>query len=305
MNASHQPSRLAPLVLLIIACVIGWAVYQKLQATTDKPKRERKEQPVPVAVAPVERGPIELRRVFTGALEAPAEVVIAPKVGGRVQELRVDLADEVKRNQVVAILDDAEYAQAVASAQAELEVAQASHAEAESLLRIANRELKRIDDLRAKGVSSASQRDTVEAERLAKLAAVKVTRARIASAEANLESARIRLGYTQVSAGWRGSDDSRLVAERFVDEGDTVAANDPLMRVVELDPMTAVFYVTERDYGRLSTGQQAAISSDAFPEETFTGSITRIAPVFRESTRQARVEIRVPNPEFNLKPGMF
>ncbi|NIR30343.1 MAG: HlyD family efflux transporter periplasmic adaptor subunit, partial [Gammaproteobacteria bacterium] len=70
---------------------------------------------------------------------------------------------------------------------------------------------------------------------------------------------------------------------------------------VELDPITAVFYVTERDYARLKPGQEAALSTDAYPGESFSGRIVRIAPVFRESTRQARVELRVANPDLRLK----
>ena len=64
-------------------------------------------------------------------------------------------------------------------------------------------------------------------------------------------------------------------------------------------------YVTERDYGRLERGQSALLSTDAWPDERFQGRIQRIAPVFRESVRQARVELRVDNPKQRLKPGMF
>ena len=181
----------------------------------------------------------------------------------------------------------------------------ASKAEADSLLQIADRELKRIDELRGRGVSSESQRDVAKAEQLAKQAQVKVTRARIASAEADLAAARIRLGYTQVTADWRGGSERRVVAERYVDEGQTLAANAPLLRIVELDPITAVFFVTERDYARLRAGQSADIATDAFPGDSFSGTIERIAPVFLVSTRQALVELHIDNPDLRLKPGMF
>jgi RND family efflux transporter MFP subunit len=293
------------LLLLGLGGALAWSIHQRLATTTGPVARSTDRQPVPVQVTAVERGPIELLRTFTGTLEAPAEFVVAPKVSGRVERLNVDLADKVTRGQVVAVLDDAEYVQAVARAEADLEVERASHAEAYSLLKIAERELERIEQLQARGVSSESQRDAAKAEQLAKQALVAVTRARIARAEADLEAARIRLGYTQVTAGWHGGSEQRVVAERYVDEGVTVAANAPLLRIVELDPITAVFFVTERDYARLQAGQRAGLTTDAFPEETFHGGIQRIAPVFREATRQARVEVRVPNPDLRLKPGMF
>lgn len=305
MNANRLKSFFLILLLCGLAALLGWGIYQRLAATTQAAAPKAARPPVPVEVADIEHGAIELLRTFTGTLEPRAEFLVAPKVSGRVEQLNLELADEVSRGQVVAVLDDAEYVQAVARAQADLEVARASNAEADSLLKIAERELKRVDELRGRGVSSESQRDVAKADQLAKQAQVKVTTARIASAEADLAGARVRLGYTQVTADWRGGNERRVVAERYVDEGETVAASAPLLRIVELDPITAVFYVTERDYAHLQPGQPASLSTDAFPGEQFSASIERIAPVFRESTRQARVELRVANPAQRLKPGMF
>jgi RND family efflux transporter MFP subunit len=120
-----------------------------------------------------------------------------------------------------------------------------------------------------------------------------------------LETANIRLGYTLVTAGWAGNDDRRVVAERYVDAGQTVGANAPLLLIVKLDPIVGVVYVTERDYARLKPGQAVSLATDAYPGEKFTGRIERIAPVFRQSTRQARIEMTIDNPQHRLKPGMF
>ncbi len=294
------------LAIVLAGGVLAWAIHARLQDSgAAKPPRAERTRPVPVEVAQIERAPIELRRSFTGNLNAHAEFVVAPKVSGRIDQLNVDLADTVKRGQVVARLDNAEYVQAVKQAQANLVVAQANLAEAESLLQIAERELQRIEKLRARGVTSESQRDVAKADQLAKEAHVQVTRAQVERAQADLELARIRLGYTAVTADWRGGDGKRTVAARLVDEGETVSANTPLLRIVELDPVTAVFFVTERDYGLLQPGQEAELHTDAFPGEAFHGRIVRIAPVFRESARQAQVEMRVDNPQVRLKPGMF
>ncbi len=291
--------------LLLGLGALGWQLYQRLAADAEGPERGGPQPAVPVEVAAIERGPIEWRRAFTGTLEALAEFVVAPKVGGRIEQIDLDLGDTVTRDQLVARLDNAEFVQAVEQARADLAVAEANLAEAESLLQIAKRELDRNDRLRERGLSSESQTDVAMADLLAKQAHVKVTKAQLTRAEAELETARIRGGYTQVTAGWQGGNQQRLVAERYVDEGETVAANAALLRIVELDPITAVMYVTERDYGRLERGQEALLSTDAWPDERFQGRIQRIAPVFRESVRQARVELRVDNPEQRLKPGMF
>lgn len=193
----------------------------------------------------------------------------------------------------------------MAQVRADLAVAQANLTEARNALEIAERELKRVETLRKRGVTSDAQMDTARANQLAKQAALAVARAQVTRAEASLEAANIRLGYTRVTAGWTGSDAERVVAERFVDAGDTVSANTPLLSIVDLDPVIGVFFVTEKDYARLQPGQPVTLETDAFPDERFAGRIDRIAPVFRQSTRQARAQLMVANPAHRLKPGIF
>ncbi len=300
-----RKSIVLPVVLVVVAG-LGWLIAERFlaeQRADDAASNENRR--APVEVADIQRGPIELRRMFTGTLNAHAEFVVAPKIGGRVEDLLVDLGDTVERGQVVAQLDDAEYVQAVRLAEAELAVAEANLAEARSQLTLAERELQRLDRLRERGVSSESQLDLARADQSAKKALVEVSKAQVMRARAALETARIRLGYTRVSADWTGGSAQRLVGARYLDEGETVAANAPLLQIVELDPLTAVFFVTERDYALLQVGQRAEIRTDIWPGEVFPGEIVRIAPVFQSSTRQARVEVRVANPQRRLKPGIF
>ncbi len=271
---------------------------------------QRETPPAAIRVAPVTRGTILNRRVFSGTLEAAARVTIAPKIAGRIDRLPVDLADTVTRGQVVAVLDSAEYAQAVTQAEAEVRVGEASLTEAENALKIAERELTRVTTLHERGIASDSQLDIATADQLAKTSAVAVAKAQLARAEAALESASIRLGYTTIHAEWAegeagGEDDERVVAARLVDVGDTVAANTPLLSIIELDPIRAVVFATEREYGVLARGQAVTITTDAYSRRTWEGSIARVAPQFERGSRQARVEIDVPNPDGLLKPGMF
>lgn len=296
---------LTGLVILGVLSVLAWSVYHKLDNRNLTGKQNRQKLPAPVEVAAVEYGSIEQIRRFTGTLEARSEFVVAPKIGGRVEQLKAGLADSVNRGQVVAVLDDAESVQDVARARADLEVEKALYAESLGLLKITERELKRLEQIQARGNVSESQLDVTRSELVARQAQTEVTRSQIQRAEADLAAARIRLGYTQVKAEWRGGSDQRAVAQRFVNAGETVSAGTPLLRIVELNPITAVFFVTERDYAKLAVGQLASLDTDAFPGDRFGGSVERIAPVFSETTRQARVELLVSNSDLRLKPGMF
>ena len=300
-------SKILILVVLLIgtAAELGWLTFGQYEGRSGSSKSGKASRPVPVEVAQIQRGPIELKRTFSGELEALAEFVVAPKVSGRVERVIVNIADTVTRGQVVAELDDDEYIQAVAQAQADLEVAKANLLEAKSALEIANREFERTESLLKRGVASDSEFDAARQERLAKQAQLQVAAAEVTKAESSLETANIRLGYTKVTAGWTGGDEQRVVAERYVDEGQTVAANAPLLLIVELHPIIGVVFITERDYARLKPGQLVSLTTDAYPGERFTGRIDRIAPVFRKSTRQARIEMIIDNAQHRLKPGMF
>ena len=61
--------------------------------------------------------------------------------------------------------------------------------------------------------------------------------------------------------------------------------------------------LVEKDVRRVTVGTRAEVEVDAYPGETFTGRVSRVAPVFDPATRTAEMEIEVPNPGFRLKPG--
>jgi len=296
------------IILTVLAGLVlfGLKLYDRLGKEGESPgRRDRAARVIPVEVDMVGRGRIDDVRGFTGTVEPGQEFVVSPKVSGRIEQIDVDLADTVSRGQIVARLDNDEYVQARAQAEADLAVAQANLNEAEAQHKIAQRELTRIDTLRERGVSTEAQMDEARANQLARSAALEVAKAQVTRANAALETSRIRLAYSNVTASWQGGSDTRVVAERFVDEGETVNDSDPLLRIVELDRVVAVLFITERDYGLLQQDQVVALATDAYPGEQFEGRVARIAPVFREATRQARVELLVENPTQRLKPGMF
>lgn len=275
--------------------------------------------PAPVEVARVEVRSITRRRTISGTLEASAEVLVAPRVPGQVERLLVDIGDAITDGEVVARLDDDEWRQAVARAEADLSVADANHAEAEAANEIAQDALERAKALFDDGVTSQGEYDQARTRALERSSRTAVTGAEVERARAALDTAELRLSRAEVVARWneaRGAvagpaDDgprgeaTRLVAERFVDEGAFVNAGQALVRVVDLAPVIAVVFVAERDFSGLEIGQAADLTTDAYPGETFTGRVVRIAPVFSSSTRQVRVELAVENPGLRLRPGMF
>jgi RND family efflux transporter MFP subunit len=295
------------LVLLVLAIVAmaGWQIYSRLFVMDVKQKSDRPAVSVAVETRPIYKDSIRDIGVFTGSLEPKSRFDVAPKVAGWLKELLVDVGDTVERNQIIAVLDDEEFTQQVEQARAELQVAKANAANYASDLDIAKREYERAKALREKQIASASELDVSEAAFNASQTRHKVSLAQVAQKEAALKTALVRLSYTKVRAFWEEGEKPRVVGERFVDVGELLAVNQPIVSILENNPLTAVVHVIERDYPKVTIGQQAIVSTDAYPGRTFTGSITRIAPLLKESSRQARLEVEVPNPDLMLKPGMF
>jgi RND family efflux transporter MFP subunit len=75
--------------------------------------------------------------------------------------------------------------------------------------------------------------------------------------------------------------------------------------VVDVSTVIAVINVIERDFPDVLVGQATTLTTDAYGDREFVGKIVRRAPVLREESRQARVEVEIPNPERLLAPGMF
>ena len=288
---------------LLVVVFLGWKIYQKAKGEAGGPGAGGVA--VAVEVAAIEKGALRDLGSHTGTLVAKTHVTVSPKISGRLNRLLVDIGDPVRSGQLLAVLEDDEYRQQVIQSEADLSVAKANLEEARSSLVMAERNLERARALHQSGIQSDAQLDQVTAAQESQKARFQVAQAQVANREAALESARVRLSYTRISASWERGRPVRYVGERFADEGVLLPANTPILSVIELQPITAVIHVTDREYFRLKTGQTAMISGSAFPGKTFTGRIVRIAPLLQEASRQARVEIEVNNPESLLKPGMF
>ena len=286
-----------------VLVAVVWTALRNDDSSAEKRRRDR--GPAPVEVVTIERGEISERRVLAATLESPSHVVVAAHVGGRVHKLSVDLGDAVSNGQIVAELDRAESDATAAQVEAELARVKAQLDEATRMLQFAELEHNRVQELSRRGVVSDAELDRVIADLAAKRAAADAARAALKRASASLRLAKVRLGYSNVIATWKDDKAIRAVAERHVNEGAIVAPGEPLLTIVNLQPLEAVAYVGEADYPKLALGQAASVRADAFPNRHYAGAVRRIAPVFRESSRQARVEIEVANDDQSLRPGMF
>lgn len=292
------------LVCLAVLGVIGRQVYVKINEP-EQAGRRGGPSAVAIAAEPVATATVRDVAEFTGTLLPKSHFTIAPKVSGRLEELMVNIGDTVTSGQLIAVLDSDEYVEQVAQARAELEVSKANRIDYSSGKDIAEREFKRVAELWEQKVASTADYEQAQARLNAAAAKLQVAEAQIKQREAALKAAELRLSYTRIRAEWDPPEGERLIAQRFVDEGALLRANDPIVSVVDTSSVIGVIYVIERDFPQIRIGQPAEVTLDAYPDRAFDGTIVRFAPVLREESRQARVEIEVPNPEGLLAPGMF
>jgi RND family efflux transporter MFP subunit len=290
-------------VIVVIVGFIGWQVIRRIGSQGSG--LERRAAPVAVEIEAVRKATIRDTANFTGTLAPKSQYTVAPKIAGRLEKLMVDIGDRINRNQLIAVLDDEEYSQQVRQAEADLLVAKANLEESRSSLDVAKRELERVEELHKKGISADSELDASKGAHATQEARYKVAQAQVANREAALEAARIRLSYTKITASWEEGTNPRVVGERFVHEGTMLTPNAPILSLLEINPLLAIIHITDKDYFRVKPGQTALISSDALSNQTATGEIVRLAPLLKETSREARVEIEFANPEGLFKPGMF
>ena len=292
--------------ILVVLALVSWRVYVAF-SEGQGPGGGRGALTVPVEISPVSQRDVRDIGEFSGTLLPKSQFSVAPKVSGRLERLLVNIGDSVSNGDLIAVLDSEEYAQQVAQATAELEVSQANLADSKSALDIAAREYERAKDLLQQKIASETELDEALARYSAAKAKHEVSEAQIKQKEAALKAADVRLSYTQIKASWEKENDdkARKVAERFVDVGAMLRANDPIVSIVDLSTVRAIIFVVEQDFPEIRIGQSATVTTDAYGDRKFDGTVARRAPVLQEESRQARVEIEIPNKDGLLAPGMF
>jgi len=229
----------------------------------------------------------------TGSFEPLISVEIVPEVSGQLQQLQlangtpVDVGVTVKEGEVIAVINHDIYLAQLAECQAALEAGKIALADAE-------REKNRMVALYEGG--SATEQNKDKAVTAADLAA-----AQLKQAQAALDMAKVTLDKATIKSPVNG-----VVAQKYVDQGNMAVPSTPLVRIVQIDTLKVTGGVSERYLPQLVSGKTPVnIKTDAYPQDEFEGMVYKVGVAVDPVTRTGEVEIRVPNPDGKLKPGMF
>ena len=254
---------------------------------------------VTVEVAEVERGPVRESVRYVGSIEAYESVTIISKVTGILESINVDIGDRVSKGAIIAIIDDADFAQRLEQVKASLKLVEAQHERSRINLDSAGRELERTEALVRGGLVPDQQLDLAVAKRDGARADVDLAEATVNRARAALDEAKINFDNTRIAARLSG-----YVDKRRVDPGALVSPTTPLCDIVRTDPAKVVINVPENDVPLLEVGRSTVVKVGRGDIE-YQGEIERIAPTVDVATRTTVTEIAVPNAEGALRPGMY
>ena len=256
--------------------------------------------PLTVEMASVKRGDLAAHLTVVGNLIGLQTVEVAPKTGGRLMTVSVQLGDRVRRGQVMAKIEDREIREQVNQAEASLEVSKATIRQREADLKVAELNFERSKNLFERQLLAKQSLDDAESKYLAAEAQIDLSKAQLNQTDARLRELRINLQNTTVTSPVDG-----FVGKRHVDPGAMVSQNQPVASVVEISRLKLIVNVVEKDLRLVDTGDTGDVEVDAYPGEKFRGRIARVAPVLDPATRTASMEVEIQNADNRLKPGMY
>jgi HlyD family secretion protein len=268
-------------------------------------KRASAPPQVTFRTARVERGAVEATVTATGALNAVVTVQVGSQVSGIIQKLGADFNSKVVAGQVIAQIDPTRFRANLAQAEAALKSAEAAAVRADVNVRQAKVELDRAKPLADKQVIGAAELDAAKSKYDQAVADKAAAEAQVGQSRANAGIARVDLEHTTIRAPISGT-----VLQRSVDVGQTVAASlqAPVLFTIaqDLSRMEVHAAIDEADVGKLHEGQEAAFTVDAYPGETFKGTIFQIRsqPTVTQNVVTYDAILRVENPDGKLRPGM-
>lgn len=242
--------------------------------------------PIKVETAPVSRRAMPRYLTLTGSILADRSSEVAANVSGRITETRVERGDEVKRGDILALVDPK-------AAGLQAEAARAQSLSAASQVDLARQDCARADALFREGALAKS-----EYERQKTACSQLLYSSDAARAQAEL--ARKLARDTAIRAPMSGT-----IGDRFVNVGEYVLPSSRIAAIYAIDQVRISISVPEVAVGQIRQGQSLDIHVSAYPTRTTPAIVRYVSPALRPATRDLIIEAIAKNPDRTLMPGMF
>ena len=227
-----------------------------------------------VTLAPVIVEQLRQSTKAVGTLHANESIMIRPEISGRVRQVLFQEGQAVGKDAFLIELDDSELQAELAQAAAQLKVS-----------RLTYERIKQLD-LDGKRYVPKQQLDEVAGS--------------LQAAQAAHVLYATRLAKTKIRAPFAG-----LTGIRRISPGDFVTAGQDLVNLEDVSTLKIDFKVSETLLRHIVPGQSIEVTTDAYPGETFHGTVYVVDPKVDTSTRSVQARARIPNVNYRLRPGMF
>ncbi len=267
--------------------------------------------PVPVTVYRLTRGTVEetVTNSKAGTVKARRRARISPEIGGRVAFIGFRPGAQVRKGEILLRISDSDLKASLALAEQDLATSRASAQEACLAADLAGRDLRRTQDLKDDRIVSAEMLDRLQSQSDSAAARCRAARANAERAQAAIDLARANLNKGVLRAPFDG-----VVAELKAEVGEWVSPSPPALPIPPvfdiIDPRS--IYVSapldEVDTGKIHPSQPALVTLDPYPNRSFKGHVSRVAPYvqdIQEQNRTLEVEVDFDDVEFarSLLPG--
>ena len=241
----------------------------------------------------------------SGTINPVNTVSVGSTVSGLIKAIYVDYNSEVKKGQLLAQIDPANFEATVQQNQAQITNAQANLARLQAIADYDQKQYERYKNLYAKNFVAKSELDEKYSTYKSDIAQINAAMAQISQYQASLKTAQTNLGYTQIIAPVDGT-----VISREIDLGQPVAASfqaPELFTIAQdLTKMQIEVSVSEADIGKVKEGQNVSYTLDGYPDSNFFGKVSqvRLSPTTVSNVVTYTVIVDVDNEDLKLKPGM-
>lgn len=241
--------------------------------------------------AVVTKGEVSTTITATGTIEPVTQVEVGTQVSGIIDKIYVDFNSEVKKGQVIAEMDRRNLT-------SDLTTAQSNLASAKSSLDYQEAYYKRYKTLYDKGLISTNDYENAYLQ-------YQQAKETYRSRQESVRTAQQNLAYATITSPIDG-----VILDKAVEEGQTVAAgfSTPTLFTIaqDLTDMRVIADIDEADIGGVKEGQRVQFSVDAYPDETFEGSVTQVRQQATTESNVVTYEVVIgaPNKDLKLKPGL-
>jgi RND family efflux transporter MFP subunit len=246
--------------------------------------------------------------VANGYVVARTKAAVSAKIPGRLASLTVSEGSQVSQGDVIARLESADYAAAVAQAEAELASARATLIELTADRDELEREFTRVSTIHTQNANLVSQQEVETADSRARQGAARVhaQEARVDASIAGLQFARANLDNTVIRAPFTGT-----VLRKEAEVGEVVAPSvgggltrGAVVTMADLRTLEVEVDVNEAYIARVRGGQRARITLDAYPDTSFGGTVRQVVPTADRQRATVQVKVAILDHDPRILPEM-